>query len=113
MNVYCLLFAVLPEHLNIRHDPPHMKLGDEATLTCEATSSNPGVKMTLWRHGVQVTENLNSFTKPGLYGGKLSTVQVTFNVTPEVDGAAYMCQGSHSQLARHINREITLNVYRK
>ncbi|VVC38576.1 Fibronectin type III,Immunoglobulin-like domain,Immunoglobulin C1-set,Immunoglobulin/major [Cinara cedri] len=102
-----------PDHLNIKLDPVHLRVGDEATLTCEATSSYPAVKMSLWRQGMPVTENINSFTKPGLYGGKLSTVQMTFNVTPEVEGMVYLCQGNHGLLSKTIHKEVTLNVYRK
>jgi len=111
---HILLFRiVLPDHLNIKHDPVHLKPGDQATLTCEATSSNPALKMSWWHQGVPVSEGINSYTKPGLHGGKLSTIQLTFNVTPEVDGSLYMCQGSNPLMSKNIHKEVTLDVYRK
>lgn len=109
---FCYL-TVLPDHLNIKHEPMHLKPGVQATLTCEATSSNPAVKMKWWHQGVQVTEDVYSFTKPGLHGGKLSTIQLTVNVTPEMDGRVYMCQASNTLMSKSLNKEVTLNVYRK
>lgn len=112
-NVYSFFHAVLPDHLNIKHDPVHLKPDTQATLTCEATSSNPALKMGWWHQGVPVTEGINSFTKPGLHGGKLSTIQLTLNVTPEVDGTMYMCQGTNVPMLKSMHKDITLNVYRK
>lgn len=66
-----------------------------------------------WYQGVPVTEGINSFTKPGLHGGKLSTIQLTVNVTPEVDGTVYMCQGTNVPMLKSMHKDVTLNVYRK
>ncbi|CAI6356936.1 unnamed protein product [Macrosiphum euphorbiae] len=113
MKTQKLKVLFLPDHLNIKHDPVHLKPGDQATLTCEATSSNPALKMSWWHQGVPVSEGINSYTKPGLHGGKLSTIQMTFNVTPEVDGSLYMCQGSNPLMSKNIHKEVTLDVYHK
>lgn len=103
----------MPDHLNIKHEPVHLKPGVQATLTCEATSSNPAVKMLWFHQGVRVTDGITSFTKPGLYGGKVSTVQLTVNVTTDTDGSVYMCQGHSGLLQKSTHKDITLNVYRK
>lgn len=113
MHIIIYYFTVLPDHLNVKHDPSHLKPGVQATLTCESTSSNPAVKMSWWHNGVQVNEGINSYTKPGLHGGKLSTIQLTVNVTADTDGSVYMCQGANSQLGKSINKDITLDVHRK
>ncbi|XP_026818055.1 nephrin-like [Rhopalosiphum maidis] len=113
MKTQKLKVLFLPDHLNIKHEPMHLKPGVQATLTCEATSSNPAVKMKWWHQGVQVTEDVYSFTKPGLHGGKLSTIQLTVNVTPEMDGRVYMCQASNTLMSKSLNKEVTLNVYHK
>jgi len=106
-------FIVLPDHLNIKHDPMHLKPGIQATISCEATSSNPAVKMSWWHQGVPVSEGINSYTKPGLHGGKLSTIQLTVNVTSEMDGSVYMCQGANPLMGKNIHKDVTLDVYRK
>jgi len=85
----------------------------QATLTCEATSSNPAVKMSWWNQGVPISEGINSYTKPGLHGGKLSVIQLTVNVTAEMDGAVYICQGTSVPLLKSTHKDVTLNVYRE
>ncbi|XP_050530864.1 nephrin-like [Daktulosphaira vitifoliae] len=103
----------MPDHLHVKQEPVHLKPGTRATLTCEATSSNPAVKMSWWHEGIPVTEGINSFSKPGLHGGKLSTIQMTVNVTPEVDETVYTCQATSLALHKSIHREVTLNVLHK
>ncbi|XP_025196659.1 nephrin-like [Melanaphis sacchari] len=113
MKTHKLKVLFLPDHLNIKHEPMHLKPGVQATLTCEATSSNPAVKMKWWHQDMQVTEDVYSFTKPGLHGGKLSTIQLTINVTSEMDGRVYMCEASNTLISKSLNKEVTLNVYHK
>jgi hypothetical protein len=103
----------MPEHLTIKQDPVHLKPGAQGTITCEAASSYPAVKMSWWHEGAHVKEGINSYTKPGLYGGKLSTIQLTFNVTPEVDGKVYMCQATNIPLLKNMHKDVSLNVYSK
>jgi len=112
-SIHLLSHIVLPDQLNIKHEPMHLKPGVQATLTCEATSSNPPVKMKWWHQNLQVIEDVYSFTKPGLYGGKLSTIQLTINITSEMDGRMYMCQAYNSLMSKSLNKDVTLNVYRK
>ncbi|XP_050061787.1 nephrin-like isoform X2 [Aphis gossypii] len=113
MKTQKLKVLFLPDQLNIKHEPMHLKPGVQATLTCEATSSNPPVKMKWWHQNLQVTEDVYSFTKPGLYGGKLSTIQLTINITSEMDGRMYKCQAYNSPMSKSLNKDVTLNVYHK
>ncbi|XP_050438831.1 nephrin [Adelges cooleyi] len=101
------------QHLEIKQDPVHLRPGTLATFTCEGGSSNPLVKLNWCKNNTPVPNGINSFSKPGLYGGRISIVQLTLNITSAMDGVNYTCQGSHPVLNKNIYREHTVNVLRK
>lgn len=107
------LITVMIQHLEIKQDPVHLRPGTLATFTCEGGSSNPLVKLNWCKNNTPVPNGINSFSKPGLYGGRISIVQLTLNITSAMDGVNYTCQGSHPVLNKNIYREHTVNVLRE
>lgn len=102
-----------PEHVKIRKEPEELRAGTIATLTCDASSSNPPAEMSWWREGISVTEGITNSSKPGLHGGTVSSIQLRLNITPEIDGDVYTCQASNTILQRSVHDAITMSVLYK
>ncbi|KAJ8969698.1 hypothetical protein NQ317_004131 [Molorchus minor] len=101
-----------PEHLNIRQEPKELKPNEEATLTCDSSSSNPPAKLSWWREGIPVQGLINT-TKPGLHGGTVSSIEMKINVTEEMNGIVYTCQANNEALQRSVHDSVTLQVVYK
>ncbi|VEN63224.1 unnamed protein product [Callosobruchus maculatus] len=101
-----------PDHTQIRQEPAELKPGEEATLICDSSSSNPPAKLSWWREGIPVQGKLNG-TKPGLHGGTVSTIEMKLNVTEEMNGIVYTCQATNEALERSVHDSITLQVLYK
>lgn len=102
-------FAVAPETVKIRKDPVELKPNEEATLTCDSSSSNPPAKLSWWREGIPVL-GLNNVTKAGLHGGKVSSLELKLNITEQMNGIIYTCQAKNEALQRSVHDAITLQV---
>ncbi|GFG39572.1 hypothetical protein Cfor_01002, partial [Coptotermes formosanus] len=101
-----------PDHVVIRKDPPELKTGTVATLTCDSSSSNPEARLSWWREGIPV-QGVTNVTKPGLHGGKVSSIMLTLEITPELNGIVYTCQATNEALQRSVHDAITLEVLYK
>ncbi|PSN48808.1 hypothetical protein C0J52_25084, partial [Blattella germanica] len=101
-----------PDHVVIRKDPPELKTGTMATLTCDSSSSNPEARLSWWREGIPVT-GVTNVTKPGLHGGKVSSIVLALDITPELNGIVYTCQATNEALQRSVHDAITLEVLYK
>ena len=101
-----------PDHVVIRKDPPELKTSTTATLTCDSSSSNPEAKLSWWREGIPVT-GVTNVTKPGLHGGKVSSIVLPLDITPELNGIVYTCQATNEALQRSVHDAITLEVLYK
>jgi hypothetical protein len=53
---------------------------------------------------------LNYLTRPGLWGGTVSSMDLKVNVTQEMNGVVYTCQSLNEALQRSIHEAITLQV---
>ncbi|XP_059482331.1 nephrin isoform X2 [Neocloeon triangulifer] len=105
-----------PEHVVIRQDPPKLKPGQKATLTCESSASNPPAVITWWRAGIPISTapgDITNATGPGLYGGKTSTSTLSINVAPDSDGLTYTCQATNTQMRIDVNQMMKLNIVYK
>nr|XP_014294021.2 nephrin isoform X3 [Halyomorpha halys] len=102
-----------PEHVKIKKEPEELRAGTIATLTCDASSSNPPSEMSWWREGISVTEGISNSSKPGLHGGTVSSIQLKLNITPEIDGDVYTCQAANTVLQRSVHDAITMSVLYK
>ena len=80
-----------------------------ATLTCDSSSSNPEARLSWWREGIPV-QGVTNVTKPGLHGGKVSSIVLTLDITPELNGIVYTCQATNEALQRSVHDAITLEV---
>ncbi|XP_075987678.1 nephrin adhesion molecule sticks and stones isoform X1 [Anticarsia gemmatalis] len=104
LNVY---FA--PEAVKVRVEPEELKVGIEATLFCDAASSNPPATLSWWRDGIPV-QGLPMQLKKGLHGGTVSTIELKMNITKDLNGAVYTCQAMNEALQRSVHDALALKV---
>ncbi|XP_055619098.1 nephrin isoform X2 [Toxorhynchites rutilus septentrionalis] len=98
-----------PETVKITIDPPELKPGVEATLICDSSSSNPPAKISWWRDGIAV-QGINNSSKPGLWGGTVSSLELKVNITQDMNGNVYTCQSSNEALQRSVHEAVNLQV---
>ncbi|KAJ2943210.1 hypothetical protein O0L34_g18922 [Tuta absoluta] len=98
-----------PEAVKVRAEPDELKPGIEATLYCDAASSNPPAVLSWWRDGIPV-QGLPMQLKKGLHGGTVSTIQLKLNVTKHMNGAVYTCQAMNEALQRSVHDALPLKV---
>lgn len=55
-------------------------------------------------------QGLNNTTKPGLHGGKVSSIEMKLNITEQLNGIVYTCQATNEALQRSVHDAITLQV---
>lgn len=103
------VLPVAPETVKIRKEPTDLKPNEEATLTCDSSSSNPPAKLSWWREGIPV-QGLPNTTKAGLHGGKVSSIELKLNVTEQLNGIVYTCQATNEALQRSVHDAVTLQV---
>lgn len=53
---------------------------------------------------------MNNVSKPGLWGGTVSSYELKINVTQEMNGIVYTCQSNNEALQRSVHEAVTLNV---
>ncbi|KAM7342979.1 nephrin adhesion molecule sticks and stones isoform 3-T4 [Cochliomyia hominivorax] len=98
-----------PETVKIRIEPDELKPGIEATIICDSSSSNPPAKLSWWKDGIPI-EGINNTSKPGLWGGTVSTLEFKVNITQEMNGIVYTCQSANEALQRSVHEAISLDV---
>lgn len=52
----------------------------------------------------------NNSSKPGLWGGTVSTLELKVNLTQEMNGVVYTCQSTNDALQRSVHEAIKLDV---
>lgn len=90
-------------------EPNELVPGVEATLICDSSSSNPPAKLSWWKDGIPV-EGVNNSSKPGLWGGTVSSLELKVNVTQEMNGIIYTCQSNNEALQRSVHEAVSLQV---
>ncbi|XP_072934025.1 nephrin [Epargyreus clarus] len=98
-----------PEAVKVRAEPEELKPGIEATLFCDAASSNPPATLSWWRDGIPV-QGLPMQLKKGLHGGTVSTIELKLNISKDLNGAVYTCQAMNEALQRSVHDALTLKV---
>ncbi|EDW46993.1 GM21069 [Drosophila sechellia] len=98
-----------PETVKIRIEPKELRPGMEATIICDSSSSNPPAKLSWWKDGIPI-EGINNTSKPGLWGGTVSTLEFRVNVTQEMNGQVYTCQSANEALQRSAHEAVSLDV---
>ncbi|XP_043071244.1 nephrin [Drosophila grimshawi] len=98
-----------PETVKIRIEPEELRPGTEATIICDSSSSNPPAKLSWWKDGISI-EGINNTSKPGLWGGTVSTLEFRLNISQEMNGVVYTCQSANEALQRSVHEATSLNV---
>lgn len=101
--------SVPPDKVKISREPHDLHAGQEGRIICESSSSNPAAEMSWWKNGIPVQGTKNG-TKSGLYGGFLSFVELTLDITDDMNGMVYTCQAKNNQMKRSIHDATTLDV---
>lgn len=112
LKVLVLKVNFPPERVKINREPQDFHAGQEGRLICESSSSNPAAEMSWWKNGIPVPGTRNS-TKPGLHGGYLSSVELTLDLTEDMNGEVYTCEAKNTQLGRSSHDATTLDVLYK
>ncbi|XP_034122580.1 nephrin isoform X1 [Drosophila guanche] len=98
-----------PETVKIRIEPEELRPGMQAAIICDSSSSNPPAKLSWWKDGIPI-EGINNTSKPGLWGGTVSTLEFRVNITQEMNGVVYTCQSANEALQRSVHEAISLDV---
>ncbi|XP_046865422.1 nephrin isoform X1 [Drosophila willistoni] len=98
-----------PETVKIRIEPEELRPGMEASIICDSSSSNPPAKLSWWKDGISI-EGINNTSKPGLWGGTVSTLEFRVNISQEMNGIVYTCQSANEALQRSVHEAISLDV---
>ncbi|KAL4706177.1 hypothetical protein ACJJTC_015045, partial [Scirpophaga incertulas] len=98
-----------PEAVKVRSEPAELKPGTEATLFCDAASSNPPATLSWWRDGIPV-QGQPMQLKKGLHGGTVSTIELKLNISKDLNGAVYTCQATNEALQRSVHDALSLKV---
>ncbi|XP_035786032.1 nephrin-like isoform X2 [Anopheles albimanus] len=106
-KVLAVQFA--PDTAKVRIEPSELRPGIEATLVCDSSSSNPPATITWWYQGLPL-EGSNGISKPGLWSGTVSSLELKLNITQDMNGHVYTCQSSNEVLQRSINVAVNLQV---
>ncbi|XP_006564420.1 nephrin isoform X2 [Apis mellifera] len=112
LKVLVLKVNFPPDKVKITREPQNLHAGQEGRIICESSSSNPAAEMSWWKGGIPVQGTKNG-TKPGLHGGFLSFVELSLDVTEEMNGEVYTCQARNNQMDRSIHDATTLDVLYK
>ncbi|CAK1549333.1 unnamed protein product [Leptosia nina] len=98
-----------PEAVKVRAEPDELRPGIEATLFCDAASSNPPATLSWWRDGIPV-QGLPMKMKKGLHGGTVSTIELKLTISKDLNGAVYTCQAMNEAIQRSVHDALTLKV---
>lgn len=82
--------------------------GLTASLSCHTIP--PTVIFELSFYLFLLLTGLNPSTKPGLWGGSVSTLELHVNVTQDMDGIVYTCQSINEVLQRSVHEAISLDI---
>lgn len=107
--IFFLSSTVPPDRVKITRDPQDFHAGQEGRIICESSSSNPAAEMSWWKNGIPVAGTRNS-TKPGLHGGFISSVELTLDLSEEMNGEVYTCEAKNTELSRSIHDATILDI---
>lgn len=95
--------------MKITRIPQDLHAGQEGRIICESSSSNPAAEMSWWKGGIPVQGTKNE-TKLGLHGGFLSSVELSLDISEEMNGELYTCQARNQAMERSIHDATILEV---
>ncbi|XP_059087472.1 nephrin-like isoform X2 [Tigriopus californicus] len=98
-----------PALVKITVDPASPKAGKKAILTCESSSSNPTASI-VWRYNGKRMSGSDQVIKTGEYGGNVTSNLLEIDVTPEHQGAVFICEAKNPVLDHSVHDAETLSV---
>ncbi|XP_066282017.1 nephrin-like isoform X5 [Branchiostoma lanceolatum] len=98
-----------PERVAITTNPPVLKAGEQGTLSCTSSSSNPASVVTWYRDG-KVQSGTVEGRVPAENGGFSTTNALTIQLTSTEDGAVFSCRATNELLSESVNDAISLAV---
>lgn len=87
-----------------------MKAGQQVTLTCESSLSNPKAVITWYSRGKIVSANSDTVYTPGSNGGFTSRSSVTVTMSEQENNAMYICNAVSDNRAPVATANVTLSV---
>lgn len=87
-----------------------MKAGQQVTLTCESSLSNPKAVITWYSRGKIITANSDTVYTPGNNGGFTSRSSVTVTMSEQENNAMYICNAVSDNRAPVATANVTLSV---
>jgi len=88
-----------------------VKVGQQLTISCISSTSNPASSLSWWKDGVQVLEGVvDGETIPAEYGGWSTISRVMITPGVEDDGEIYACRAKNEELDESVNDAVTLDV---
>nr|XP_022326669.1 nephrin-like isoform X2 [Crassostrea virginica] len=87
-----------------------VKAGQQVTLTCESSLSNPKAVITWYSRGKIVSANSDTVYTPGSNGGFTSRSSVTVTMSEQENNAMYICNAVSDNRAPVATANVTLSV---
>ena len=105
-----MYITVSPTTVNISFRPKKLKEGEKAYLTCESTSSNPPARVSFLKESQDISAHLNQTYKDGKHGGKKTSVTLELDLTSDLNGAMYTCEGNNNAIKQSVHNSLVLDV---
>ena len=102
-------FSVPPKSLNITLAPKVVKVGQELTITCTSSSSNPASQLSWWKDGDEFS-GTDGGVQEAEYGGKSTVSRLTITPMVKDHGQIYACRATNVLLEQAVSDAVTLNV---
>ncbi|XP_048773345.2 nephrin-like isoform X3 [Ostrea edulis] len=99
-----------PRTATITGGSTEVKAGQQVTLTCESSLSNPKAVMTWYSRGKIITANSDPVYTPGSNGGFTTRSSVTVTMSEQEDNAAYICNAVSDNRAPVATANVTISV---
>lgn len=107
--MYFNFVTVPPENVQITIQPTELKPGEEATLTCNSSPSNPPAVITWWKDGLREL-NTNTSISDGYFFSTSSTSVLKLKVSKNDNGKVITCQSANEKLQQSVHEVLTLQV---
>lgn len=108
--ISALFLTVPPQSATIRGGGTPVKAGQQVTLTCESSLSNPKAVITWYSRGKIITANSDTVYTPGSNGGFTSRSSVTVTMSEQENNAMYICNAVSDNRAPVATANVTLSV---
>ena len=105
-----LYWTVPPQTATITGGGNPVKAGQQVTLTCESSLSNPKAVITWYSRGKIVSANSDTVYTPGSNGGFTSRSSVTVTMSEQENNAMYICNAVSDNRAPVATANVTLSV---